>query len=87
MRRIFNFFKELLPKKYGAAALCSLGFAAVELWSIHRDNKIKGALHSAIFFGCAFLMVFVPLVISLILMEKCRKKEQSIAKDKRRDNG
>lgn len=86
MKRLLNFFKELPPQKYGTAALCSLGFAVIELWSLHRDNKVQGALQAMVLFGCAFTMVFVPLVIAWILMEKCRKKEKPIAKDKSDDN-
>jgi hypothetical protein len=81
MSPLLNFFKELPPRMYRVAALCSLGFALVELWSLHTDNKVKGALHALILFSCAFLMVFVPLVIVWTLVEKCRKKEKPVTKD------
>ena len=87
MKRLVNFFSELPPKKYGTAGLCSLGFAVVELWSLHRDHKVNGALQSMSLFGCAFSMVFVPLVIAWILTEKCRKKEKPAAKHNPGDNG
>ena len=87
MKRVVNLLKELPPRKYRIAVLCSLGFAVLELWSLHRDNKVKGALHSMVLFGCAFFMVFVPLVIAWILTEKCRKKEKPAAKHDPGDNG
>jgi hypothetical protein len=87
MKRLLNFFKELPPRKYGAAGLCSLGFALVELWSLHTDHKVKGALHALILLSCAFLMLFIPLVIVWTLMEKCRKKEKPLPKDSPGENG
>jgi hypothetical protein len=76
MKLLLNFFKELPPRMYGIAALCSIGFALVELWSLNGDNRVKGPRDVIIFFSCAFFMVFVPLVTVWTLVEKCRKKEK-----------
>jgi hypothetical protein len=81
MKLLLNFFKELPSRKYRTAALCSLGFGLLELWSLYTDHRFNGALHAIVLFSCAFSMVFAPLVLVWTLIEKCRKKEKPITKD------